>query len=75
MLRVLTVFAVISMLWAPGLAYAQAETSDIQAVVDQATADFEAGRYSEALEGYQQAREAGGPPTLLFMIGRCHQSG
>lgn len=48
-------------------------TRDVQALVDAAEADFRAARYEDALRGYSAALDAGGPPALRFMVGRCHQ--
>ena len=45
----------------------------IQRWADEAYRHFEEGAYDQALALYRQARAAGGPTVLLYLIGRCHQ--
>jgi hypothetical protein len=45
----------------------------VQALVDQAQAEFKSARYAEALRSYGRALAAGAPRELRFMLGRCHQ--
>ena len=73
MLRVYIVVAALLTLCGVGAASGQPEPRPVRALVDQAVDDFKAGRYEEALEGFQRANVAGAPPTALFMVGRCHQ--
>jgi hypothetical protein len=58
---------------APGDAVPPEADPAVQALIDQAEADFKAARYPEALRAYGRALAAGGPPALRFMLGRCHQ--
>ena len=50
-----------------------ASTSPDARLWEQAEADFEAGRFAEALAAFETLYQLNPQPELLFAMGRCHQ--